>query len=217
MGLDYPGHHGAPDLLGVPHHEIYPTVHHYFQNNPEPPKLDYNLLYNLPPHLQSPEPAGSLHGSHTPAEANANILSSLFRGESLSNRESNFEQVKRVGLLAQAQAPGQSDLVDWASESYDKPLPFVYNQHGLDGDGSVANRRGMSVRGLSSPQSRSHGIYYKTHPIQVKSRAVPYVFVPTVARQVQFPRHPWPLLRRFRISHLVPVNPSQHSKQVSSQ
>lgn len=172
LGLDYPGVHGAPELLGPPRH-TRPHRNHY-QNTPESANMDYNpvqyrdALRQTPDYLAQAFPGTSepnmfLLNPHSPVHTDytSKKLPSRAKGQSVSNRESNFEQVKHVGPPTLTRAPGRADLVNWASQGRSEPRSFVYNEHNLAVDGSVPNRHGMFLSRLSLPRSGGHGVYHR--------------------------------------------------------
>ncbi|XP_042280300.1 uncharacterized protein LOC122986677 [Thunnus albacares] len=176
MGLDYPGVHGAPDLLGpahlgmhrrtiwpLPYYNNAPNMAHYKQNQPA-----VSSLYDRTHKHADPRNAESTtfllrHGTYIPfqSEYTTNQRLSFPRGQSVSNHKSNFEEVKHVAPPTRAEAPGQSDPVNRDPQGRNKPLSFVYNEHDLVVDESVPNRHGMSLSALTLPQSRGHGAYQR--------------------------------------------------------
>lgn len=174
LGLKFPGAYGAPDLSGPPPYPaLYPQAshhHQFFQNNPQPPATDYNLLYNLPKEFPHFQPAG--HGGLV--QTNPLRLSGLSGGEPLNNRQLNFAQVKRVvGPLMQTRPPGQTDFEDWASESHRKKLQFASNGRDAAADAIVPNRPGMSgLSGHFQPLSRSYSFYHMPYPVGAKPGVV---------------------------------------------
>ncbi|KAM7383148.1 hypothetical protein PAMP_002830 [Pampus punctatissimus] len=178
MGLDYPGVHGAPDLLGPAHVGMQPRTmllrpHPYDSNAPNmahyrPNQAAVSSLYDRTHKQADPRSSTSTtflprHGTYIPfhTEYTSDQLLSFPRGQLVSNRKSNFEEVKHVGPPTRAEASGLSDPVNRDPQGHNKPLSFVYNEHDLAVDESVPNRRGMSLSGLPQPQSRGHAAYQR--------------------------------------------------------
>nr|XP_046256756.1 uncharacterized protein LOC124065413 [Scatophagus argus] len=185
LGLDYPGVHGAPDLLGPAHHGMHTDTmpfspQSYNSNDLELAETESRLItssrQNQPgmrslddrrrkqAHPRVSESTFLLHhGPYNPvqSEYTTHRVLRLPRGQSVINRKSNFEEVKHVAPPTLTEAAGQSDLVNWNPQGRNKPLSFVHNEHDLVVDESVPNRRGVSLSGLPLPQSKGHGIYQR--------------------------------------------------------
>lgn len=177
MGLDYPGVHGAPDLFGPAHLGMYsstmplrllpydnnaPNMAHYRQNQPAVSSLTDGPHKQTDPRSSESTTFPLRHGTYNPLQTEYTtdqLLSFPRERQSVSNRKSNFEEVKHVAPPTQAEASGQSDPVNRDPQGRNKPLSFVYNKHDLVVDESVPNRNGMSLSGLPLPQSRGHGAY----------------------------------------------------------
>ncbi|XP_018555394.1 uncharacterized protein LOC108899440 [Lates calcarifer] len=175
LGLDYPGVHGAPDFYEMQPGTMLLRPQPYENNDPESDKTEPNMasyrqtqpevrLLAVSAHKQAyPRRSESALGTHNPVrrEYTTNQVLSFPRGQSVSNRKSNFEEVKHVAPQTRVKAPGLSDLVYWDPQGRSKPFSFVYNKHDLVVDESVPNRRGMSLSGLPLPQSQGHGTYQR--------------------------------------------------------
>ncbi|XP_039974139.1 uncharacterized protein LOC120784410 [Xiphias gladius] len=184
LGLDYPGVHGAPDFYRQAHHVMHPgtmplrpqpyknrdlesdetesKITSYRQNQPGVRSLDDRVRKQAQP--RSSESTFLLnHGPYKPVQSEypINQVLSFPRGQSVSNHKSNFEEVKHVAPPTWLEAPGQTDFVNWDPQGQSKPLSFVYNKHDLVVDDTVPNRHGMSLSGLTLPQSRGHGPYQR--------------------------------------------------------
>lgn len=183
-GLDYPGVHGAPDFYGPAHHGMHPRTmpfrpQPYNNNDGELAEAEPNMASYRQNQLGVRSPDDRMHkrarpgfsestfllshGAYNPvqSEYTADQVFSLPRGQSVINRESNFEEVKHVAPLTLAEARGQPDLVNRDPQGRNEPLSFVYNERDLVVDESVPNRRGMSLSGLPPPQSRGRGTYQR--------------------------------------------------------
>ncbi|XP_051262524.1 uncharacterized protein LOC127367045 isoform X1 [Dicentrarchus labrax] len=249
LGLDYPGVHGAPDLYGPAHHgmqrdtmpfrrqpynnngrelaETELNMASYGENQPGVRSLDDRIHKQASP--RSSESAFVLsHGLTSPvqSEYTTNQVLRLPRGQSVINRKSNLEEVKHIAPPTLAEAPGQSDLVNWDPQGRNKPLSFVYNENDLVVDESVPNRRGMSLRGLPPPQSWGHGTYRRGLTGYGLGREVPVLGSSAFSnkdhvramtsrgpadgrlRRISFPGHlAQPLHRSLNVKQFVQGNP----------
>lgn len=186
--MDYPGVHGAPDIYGPAHHGMHtgtmplrsepyndheldvaePIMVSYRQNQPGVISLDDGIHKQAhpwgsePTFLQSQSTYNPFQSEHT-----SDQVLGFPRGHSVINRKSNFEEVKHVA------PPNLAEALGWDPQGRNKPLSFVYNEHDLVVDESVPNRRGVSLSGLSRPQSRGHAAYLRGLAGQGPGRKVP--------------------------------------------
>ncbi|XP_035018971.2 uncharacterized protein LOC118113388 [Hippoglossus stenolepis] len=191
LGLDYPGVHGAPEFSGPAHHEVHPDTmplrpRPYEGSDPYLDEGEPNVASDghnqrqvgsfddgarQQAHPRSSESTSLLsHGAYNPVQSE---YTSFPRGQTDSNHNSNFEEVKHVAPPTLFQASGQPDLANWDPQGRGESLSFVYNKHNLVFDESAPNRRGMSLSGLPLPRSRGHGTYHRGLTGFGPSREVP--------------------------------------------
>ncbi|XP_029928451.1 uncharacterized protein LOC115373942 isoform X2 [Myripristis murdjan] len=182
LGLDYPGVHGAPSLLGPAHPGIFPhsmllrpqlyendnypggsetelDMAYHSQNQPMLRFLGHRTHEQASPRGPESTPFLLNHGSQT--EYSTDELLSPPRGQSVINRKPNFEQVKHVAPSTRPEAPGQPDLVNRDPQGHNEPFSFVYSEHDLVVDESVPMPHDVSLSGFSQPQSRGHSAYQR--------------------------------------------------------
>ncbi|KAM8736112.1 uncharacterized protein AB9X84_024304 [Acanthopagrus schlegelii] len=168
LGLDYPGVHGAPDLYGPARHGAHTSTLRTHPGLAEAEAYVASSGRNQPGvRSLDVQPRSSAttfplsHNNPVHREYTADQVLRSPRGQSVINRESDFEEVNRVAPPTLAEAPGQPDLVKWDPQGRTEPLSFVYNHRDLVVDESIPNRRGVSLRGLPLPRSRGHGAYQR--------------------------------------------------------
>lgn len=83
------------------------------------------------------------------------------RGQPVSNRGSNFDEVKHVAPQTWVKAPGQPDLVKWKPQGHTKLLSLVSNDRDLVFDESLPNRHAVFLSGLPLALRRGHGGYQR--------------------------------------------------------
>lgn len=228
--MDYPGVHGAPDLYRPAHDGVHTST---LRSHPGLAEAEAYVASNRRnrPGVRSldvgPRSSASTlplsHNSPVQREYTADHVLRSPRGESVINRESDFEEVNHVAPPTLAEAPGQPDLVKWDPQGRTKPLSFVYNHHDLVVDGSVPNRRGVSLRGLPLPRSLgyhrglagyrlsrevpvlgSSGFTDKAH-VRAMTGQAPAVSGP---KRIRLPVHlAQPLHRRLNVRQFVQGNP----------
>ncbi|XP_062255690.1 uncharacterized protein LOC133965249 [Platichthys flesus] len=179
LGLDYPGVHGAPEFSGPAHHEMHPDTmplrprlyegtdpyldegesHVASDGHAQHQVGSFNDAAHQQAHPKSSDSTSLMsHGAYNPVQSE---YTSFPRGQTDSNHNSNFEEVKHVAPPKLFRASGQSDLANWDPQGRGESLSFVDNKHNLVFDESAPNRRGMSLTGLTPPRSRGHGTYHR--------------------------------------------------------
>ncbi|XP_030606511.1 uncharacterized protein LOC115794939 isoform X2 [Archocentrus centrarchus] len=164
LGLDYPGVHGAPDLSGPAHHGIPPHSHEWVETEPNMVSSQQNWptfdnMMHKEANLGISDGVILSHSPHRPVQSrhSTNLVHSFPRGQSVSNRESSFKEVKHFALPRLAEAPGQFAFVNGDPEGHS----FVYSERDVVVDDSVPNRHGTSLHALPVPQSWGHGAYQR--------------------------------------------------------